>query len=53
MKNREKEKEFKEQVRNAIKIIDFVRKKEMPIRAAVIPETVPGWGKIKEREDET
>ena len=53
MKKKEKEREFRKQVRNAIKIIDFAKKKERPVKAGVIPETVPAWGKIREREDET
>ena len=53
MKKKAKEREFRKQVRNAIKIIDFVRKKEKPVKAGVMPVTVPAWGKIEEREDET
>ena len=34
MKNREKEKEFKKQVRRAIKMIEFVKYKERPVKAS-------------------
>ena len=34
MKNQEKEKEFRKQVRQAIKMIEFVKKKERPVKAS-------------------
>tara|TARA_R110000824_G_scaffold202744_1_gene386940 strand:- start:398 stop:553 length:156 start_codon:yes stop_codon:yes gene_type:complete len=51
MKNRKEEKEFRKQVRRAVEMINFVKKKELPIKASVISETVPAWGK-KRSDDE-
>jgi len=51
MKNRQKEKEFRKQVRRAVEMINFVKKKELPVKAAVISETVPAWGR-KRSDDE-
>ena len=45
MKNRQKEKEFKKQVRIAVEMINFVKRKESPIKAGVSCVTVPAWGK--------
>jgi|TARA_R110002110_G_scaffold341930_1_gene552110 hypothetical protein len=45
MKNRKKEKEFRKQVRIAVEMINFVKKKELPVKASVSYETVPAWGK--------
>ena len=33
MKDRKKEKEFRKQVRRAIEMIDFAKKKELPVKA--------------------
>jgi len=51
MKNRLKEKEFKKQVRRAVEMINFVKKKELPVKASVSYETVPAWGR-KRSDDE-
>jgi hypothetical protein len=51
MKNRQEEKEFRKQVRRAVEMINFVKKKELPVKAAVISETVPAWGR-KRSDDE-
>ena len=48
MKNRKEEKEFKKQVRRAVEMINFVKKKELPVKASVQYETVPAWGKTNE-----
>jgi|TARA_R100001443_G_scaffold112133_1_gene125440 hypothetical protein len=48
MKNRKEEKEFRKQMRRAVEMINFVKKKELPIKASVSYETVPAWGKTKE-----
>tara|TARA_R100000742_G_C4242604_1_gene62042 strand:+ start:383 stop:532 length:150 start_codon:yes stop_codon:yes gene_type:complete len=48
MKNRQKEKEFRKQVRKAVEMINFVKKKERPIVANIISERVPAWGRTEE-----
>ena len=51
MKSRLKEKEFKKQVRRAVEMINFVKKKELPVKAGVSCVPVPGWGR-KRSDDE-
>jgi|TARA_R100001594_G_scaffold70481_1_gene104832 hypothetical protein len=50
MKDKEAKRRFREEFRSAVKIIDFVKKKELPVRAYVMREKVPSWGYKKERE---
>ena len=50
MKDKEAKRRFREQFRNAVKMIDRVKKKELPVKAYVMREKVPAWGYKKERE---
>jgi hypothetical protein len=44
MKDKEAKRRFQAQFRNAVKIIDYVRKKQLPVKATVMRYKVPPWG---------
>ena len=51
MKNRQEEKEFRNQVRRAVEMINYVKKKDLPVKASVSYESVPAWGKTRSDDE--
>ena len=51
MKNRKEEKEFRKQMRRAVDIINYVKKKDLPVKASVSYESVPAWGKTRSDDE--
>ncbi len=43
MKDKEEKRQFRKEFRKAVKIIDTVRKKDLPVKAYVMREKVPSW----------
>ncbi len=43
MKDKEEKRRFRREFRKAVRIIDHVRKKELPVKAYVMREKVPPW----------
>ena len=43
MKDKEEKRRFRKEFRKAVKIIDAVRKKDLPVKAYVMREKVPSW----------
>ena len=51
MKNRQEEKELRKQVRRAVEMINYVKKKDLPVKASVSYESVPAWGKTRSDDE--